>query len=212
MTRKSITILIISLLLSLAFSQTGFAEAQGSVVSKNLSFLFLQQCGKSPSLPAFLLSENSDFVLFHFAFARSEWASTYQKAKDNFSFIDAFLTAKDLFWQEIAKWNPVSSFNGASLRTSRTARTHRVFDSKNLGAQDHMGICLNHGVGNKKTWNVSLDLGIALQDNHVVGPDHTISDDLFPRLGMVRGNQTENLFGQLRNASPFIGFGISCRF
>ena len=212
MMKKSIMILIISLLLSLAFSQTGFAEAQSSAVSNNLPFLFLQQWGKSPSLPAFLLSENSDFVLFHFAFARSEWASTYQKAKDNFSFIDAFLTAKDLFWQEIAKWNPVSSFNGASLRTSRTTRTHRVFDSKNSTTQDHMGICLNHGVGNKKAWNVSLGLGIALQDDHVVGPDYSISDDLFPRLGMVRGHQNEDLFGQLRNASPFIGFGISCRF
>jgi len=207
--KKSITALIISLLLSLAFSQAGFAGAQGPAGSNDLTFL--QKWGQSPSLSAFLLFENKDFTLFHSPL-RSEHTKTYQKLTDYFSFVDAFLAAKDVFWEEIAKWNPISSFNGASLYTLTTARTRRAFDSKNLTAQDHMGICLNHGVGNKKIWNVSLDLGIALQNDYVIGPDNSISDNLFPRLGMVSGNQREDLFDQLRNASPFIGFGISCRF
>jgi hypothetical protein len=208
--KKSLAALIIGSFLLLTFSQAGFADFRGSPRSNDLTSL--RQWGKFSGLTAFLLFENNNFALYRVPFIRSAHTQAYQKPTDYFSFVDALLTAKDLFWEEIEKWNPISSLSGTPVFKQTRANTLAAFDSRNSVAQNHVGIFLNHGVGNRKIWNISINLGIALQDDHSIGPDDSISDDLFPKLGIVPGNQRADLLDQLRNASPFIGFGISYRF
>ena len=208
--KKSIAILIISLFLSPAFSQTGFADSRGFTVSNDLTFF--QHWGNSPSLSAFLLFDDKDFGLVHFPFAQAVHTTAFQDLTAFFPFIEAVLSAKDLLWTEIAKWNPSPSFS-VSQRYDGVLETSRgTLDSNNLTAEDHMGISLNHGIGKEKVWNVSLDLGIAFENYQTIGPNHIISHGPFPKLGMDIGDQREDVFDQLRNATPLIGVGISCKF
>ena len=75
-----------------------------------------------------------------------------------------------------------------------------------------MAISMHHGLGQKKAWNVSLDLGIAIQNDYILLPGDGDLDGFFPKLGMMLNDQSEDILDQIRNATPFIGVGISCRF
>jgi hypothetical protein len=208
--KKFLAILIGGLFLSLASSQAGFADAR-SFTDSNDHKLF-QQWEKSPSLASFLLFNNKDFALIHFPFIRSEHTIASQELSEYFPFVGALLTAKDVLWAELTKWSPAPSFKKTEMGGPIKHTISRPFDSSHLTAEEHMGISLNHELGSRKMWNVCLDLGIAFQNNHSIPQEFGIPDDSFPSLAMGAGEQGEDFFDQLRNASPFIGFGIYCKF
>lgn len=208
--KTSLATLIFCLFLALAFCQAGLADSRDAGVSNDLPLL--EQWGKTPNLSAFLLFADKDFTLVQFPFRKSWNSNAFGDLKAFFPFLDAVLSAKDLLWTEISKWNPTPSFSRTQRSEAGADTFSKAFDSKNLTAEDRMGISLHHGVGNRKAWNVSLQLGIAIQNDFTVLPGHALSDGFFPKLGMDLNDQSEDLFDQLRTATPFIGFGISCRF
>ncbi len=208
--KKSLATVIFCLFLSLAFCHAGIADSQGVAVSNDL--ILLQQWEKSPSLSAFLLFDDKDFALAHFPFTKAAQTTAFPNLTAFLPFVNAVLSARDLLWTEISKWNPTPSFSGIQQYEAVAGTSRGAIVSNNLTTEDRMTISLHHGVGNKKAWNLSLDLGIAIQNNYTIEPGDTISDGFFPKLGMDLNDQNDDLFDELRSATPFIGIGISCRF
>jgi len=210
--KKTLAMFIFCLFLSLGFCHVGLADSQDVGVSKDLTLLQQWGWGNPPSLSAFLLFDEKDFALVHFPFTKTARTIAFQDLTALFPLVNAVLSARDFLWTEISKWNPTPSFSGMERYEALAYTSRDAFDSNNLTAEDRMAISLHHGVGNKKAWNVSLDLGIAIQNDYIVEPGDAVSDCLFPKLGMNLDNQSEDLFDQLRSATPFIEVGISCRF
>lgn len=208
--KKSLATIIFCLFLFLVFCPGCLADSPGSVISND--FALLQQWEKSPSLSAFLLFHKKDFALVHFPFRKPRNTNALGDLPTFFPFLDAFLSARDLLWTEISKWNQTPSFPGAPRYEAVGNTFHEAFDSRSLTAEDRMAISLHHGVGNRKAWNVSLDLGIAIQNDYTITPGDGISDTFFPKLGMDLNVQSDDIFDQLKSATPFIGVGISCHF
>jgi hypothetical protein len=207
--KKSFAILIGSLLLSLTLSQSGFADARGSADSNDHAFL--QQYETTPMLPAPLLADNKESTFIHLPFARAKHIAASYELAEYFPFIGALLTAKEVLWTELMNWNPLPTFGKIQVFKPIKHGIHKPFDTGYPTSQDHMGISLNHELDRRKAWNLSLDLGVAFQNNQI-SQDYSISDAPFPNLGMDACDGSADLFDHLRSAAPFVGLGISCTF
>ncbi|RLB12472.1 MAG: hypothetical protein DRG82_17030 [Deltaproteobacteria bacterium] len=208
--RTFFTTIIFSLFLALAFCPACRAASRGDAVSKDSAVL--QQREKSSGLSSFLLFGDKSFSPIHVPGTNAGPASTFPDLEAFSPFIDAILSASDLLWTEIAKWNPSPSLSRRQCYERATDTFSGTVDSNNLSAEDRMAISMHHGLGQKKAWNVSLDLGIAIQNDYILLPGDGDLDGLFPKLGMILNDQSEDILDQIRNATPFIGVGISCRF
>ncbi|MEJ2025180.1 MAG: hypothetical protein P8Y00_09235 [Deltaproteobacteria bacterium] len=109
-------------------------------------------------------------------------------------------------------WNPTVSLSEAKHSISVAKTNLEGFDGRDATIDDCMAISLHRAVGNKKIWSVSLNLGVTVQKSHIIEPKDGFSERLFPKLLMNANDQRNDLFDQIRNAAPVIGFGISCHF
>ena len=191
MKKKSIPSLILFLLLSLAVCPLGHADSRRDKQANNL-LLSLQQ-----GLPSVLSS-----FLFLDAGSKETHATAAQILKLSDSLADRFFST----------WNPIVSFSETKHPISVAKTTLEGFDGKDPTLDDCMVISLHRAVGNKKTWSVSLNLGVTIQKSHMVEPKDGFSESLFPKLPIYANDQSDDVFDQIRNVSPVIGFGISCRF
>jgi hypothetical protein len=208
--KKFLATIIFCSFLFLAFCPACLADSRGVAISNDLALL--QQWERSPSLSAFLLFDKKDFALVHLPFRKPWNANALGDLATFFPFFDTVLSARDLLWTEISKWSPKPSFQGTPRYEAVADTFHKAFDSNSLATEDRMAISLHHGVGARKAWNISLDLGIAIQNDYIVMPGNGVSDAFFPKRGIDLNNQNDDIFDQLKSATPFIGVGISCRF
>jgi hypothetical protein len=192
--KKSIPSLILFLLLSLTVCPLAHADSRRNGQVNNLVKL-------APQLQQELPSVISSF-LFLDAGSKETPATAAQVLKLSDSLADRFFSS----------WNPTVSFPETQHPVSVAKNTLEVFDEKYAGIDDCMAISLHRAVGNKKIWSVSLNLGVTIQKSHIVEPKDGFSEILFPKLPMDANDQRNDVFDQIRNAAPVIGFGISCRF
>jgi len=192
MAKKALKTLIICLFLSLAVCPAGLADSRRAANSHVLSSFRQQQT--STSLVSFLMLGGDGSALIHLPF------------------VEAVVSARDLLWTEILNWDATPSFAGKQWNRAAAGQSCRSRDVNPLGAEDRMAISLHHGVGTKRGWNVSLDLGIALQNNSSREPVENLADAFSPDLRMDSNNQHDDVLDELKDAAPFIGVGITCRF
>jgi len=79
----------------------------------------------------------------------------------------------------------------------------------NIAPPPHVGFCWDRQVGEKKQWEISLNLGVAFPGLSDVEPESKSSQAPSQKYSAEADDDGENF---LKSASPFIGLGIIYRF
>jgi len=197
--KKSFAAVIAGAFLTLIMCQAGYADSSPPFLPKGHLSPPRGKVVGVPSATRFL--KKNDFALLPLPFLFGEMTKRY----------GAFFSLKERV-EKAPIGNGCPTYSGTQSEESSINRVRRMLDSNQLSSQEYMGISLNRGVGNTKKWKLSLDMGIALANESGLFRNTRNSNDASPAFQTDPGGQETDFLDQIRNGSPFIGLGLSCRF